>query len=240
MDIELINIITTSFLSILLIISTIIISVKQYRLEKTLNKSQEELQIKIARKDIQVSLFQNRMNCYFQIIQALDIIGYYDRHSFLNMFHNNTLQYALEKLSKGRELLFKSLVESEALFNDEIMLYINDIYGKYNKFYSQYSEIITTLYDINNQSIIIKLYEIMNKVIPKNNKSNEDAPMSYLDLMNAGNDFVEKPEMRDFFKENFPKYEETDNILKELLSIYKLDNELFKLISPYIRLEANI
>jgi hypothetical protein len=234
MCIELLNIILTSSLTFLLIVSTIIISIKQYNLQKQLNKEHDILQADIARNNVKVSLYQNRMNCYTQIMQALDIMCGNDFNVFIIAIKDQNYQPVLDKLLLAKNLIFKSSVESEALFDINIVNFINEIYQKGNRFYLLTVELFTSV-SKNRNTILENAKPEIHKLFSDidNNDPIGDAFDKHRKLKSI-------PDSFQILAGALPGGLELLTIYNELNLMYKPNNDLFKSISNYVILENSV
>jgi len=239
MCIELANLILTSILSFLLIVSTVFIGIKQYLLQKRLSNTQNNLQANIANNNVKVSLYQNRINCYLQIMQALDIICGYNLHIIFDVLSNNDIRPALNNLFKAKELLFKSNVEAEALFDKNTFQFIKSIYDKSNHIYILFCQIFSTP---SNEMIrkkefaIPKIMELFPSILK--NGISLDEPIN--DFISKANTISTSQEGKLILKEIFPESTEIDNILTELKILYQPNNELFNLIKNYVTMDNGV
>ena len=235
MCLELINIIITSFLSLLLIISTIIISIKQNKLQKNISESQNNIQLNIAQDNIKVALYQSRINCYLQIIQAVGVIC--DNRELLYRMPLN-IQPALDALSNGRKLVVKSYIEAEALFDEDVVKLVKDIHDKYNHF-------VKLLHDmtyISEEEWSIKSQSAIPKILMKLNAQNEFSKTftnysSFFDIIRELTRKEKKQDYIDILIEVFPEYQDIHNIETDFQLLYKPKNKLFQLISRYVHLK---
>ena len=238
MDLELVNIISTSFLSLLLIISTIIISVKQYNLQKRLSEEQNKQQEIIANNNYKVSLYQNRINCYLHIMQALDILYKYNIGTILDVYISNDFRPVLNHFSKINELTYKSYVESKALFSDNVFQYIKNIYEKTNRINDLFINIFTMPSDLKKQKrehAIQKITSLLQSMLINGIHLNEP----FNDFHSKAKILLSTPESISILREFIPESIEIENILIELKTLYQPNNELFNMIKHYVTFDNN-
>jgi hypothetical protein len=131
-NIDFANFVATSILSLILVVVTIIISWRQNRLQKDINKQQEQLQTNIVKQQIKVNLYQHRIDCYVKIMQALGIMKkQFNLVTLFEVIQKNIDTY-FSDLSKGTDSMNYAFVASESLFDTNTMKYIQTLYLKYH------------------------------------------------------------------------------------------------------------
>ena len=220
------NFLVTALLSLLLIIFTIRISKKQNKLQKQINDDQNQLQKLLAEKDVKVSLYQYRMNCYLQIMKALDVIIYTKLEDELDVYNRGNVKNILDKISEGRDLLFKSYVESEALFNQDVVACIGVIYEKYNRLYSIFCDIVTIPYDEFHK----RRLQLLTAIGATSSEPDEDIFFKNIS-------FKKTEGSKDVLIAIYPELKESSEILDDLHKVYHPKNELIKMMDKYINIK---
>jgi len=221
------NLVITSLLSLLLIIFTVRLSKRQNRLQQQISNDQNQLQKLLAEKDIKVSLYQYRMNIYIQVMKALDVIMYAKLEDVIDVFNRGNVKSSVEKISNGRDFLFKSLVESEVLFNPDITAYIGSIYEKYNKLYCIFCDIVT----IPNDEFNKRKIQLLTIIGAAPSDSEESIFLKYLSFMKSEGS-------KDKLIAIYPELEDYSKTLDDLRSIYQPKNDLIKMMDKYINTEG--
>jgi antirestriction protein len=202
------------------------ISEQQSDLQEQISRDQNQLQKLIAEKDVQVALYQHRMNCYLQVMQVLDIICHSKIEHLLQSLDKKSITDYVAHISNGRDLIFKSLVESEALFDISIVQCINGICTKFDQIYSACCDAIM----ISDDEFARRkkcVYEQLN--ISKN--------LSDFEIITKYNEYFKTKEGINFATQIYPEIQSAVSATKELSEFYKMNNELFKLIKPYVQFE---
>jgi hypothetical protein len=220
------NFFATTLLSILLIIITVIVSIRQNKLQKQINDDQNQLQKLIAEKDVKVAMYQHRMNCYLQVMQALDIVNYSKLEDTIDIFKTEDISRALKKISDGRDLLFRAYVESEALFDKEVVSLIDNIYRHYNELYCITCNMIT----ISNEEFEKRRVLLSNKIGIKPSDSKDE-------MFLKNETFKKSANYLDDYVEIYPEQKEYYLILEVLKQYYEPDNKLYQLVKKYLQIE---
>lgn len=216
----------TTFLSICLIVSTIWISRRQNKLQKQINDDQIKLQKLLAEKDVKVAMYQHRMNCYLKVMQALDIVCYSKLEDSIDIFETEDISKVPKKISNGRDLLFQAFIESEALFDTEIVSHIENIYRHYNDLYSITCEMLT----IPKEEFEKRRVLLATKIGVKPSDNKDDIFLKH-EAFKKSADYL-----KDYF-EIYPGQKEYYDILTLLTQYYEPNNELYQLIKKYIQIE---
>ncbi|MDR0231236.1 MAG: hypothetical protein LBI82_03865 [Dysgonamonadaceae bacterium] len=227
------NLIVTSILTIVIIVITFRlgrrqnqISEGQNELQKRISDDQNDLQKLLAEKDVKVALYQHRMNCYMQVMQALDVIIYAKLEDTLDVFNRGNIVNALNKVSEGRSWLLRACVESEALFNQDIITHFEVIYKKYDKLYSIFCDILMIPSEGFNKRRVLIATAI--GVLPTDSDS---------DILLKYHSFMKSEGSRDVMIKIFPELKEYSSILDELKDYYQSNNKLFQMMKEYIQIE---
>jgi len=221
-NIEFANFVATSILSLLLIGVTIIISRRQNKLQKNLNDQQSQLQRNITERETKISLYQYRMNCYAQIMEALDIVAYEKLEDYVANFQTGGLD-VVKKISEGRKMMLKAYIESETLFDEEVVTYIGGLYLKYNSLYSRTCDMHMIPDDEHQKRRVI----LEQKIGFTSDDSRENILAKYVA-------FVNTKEGADFFKEVVPEIVDCLALSKDLADVFRPNNKLFRLVKDYI------
>jgi hypothetical protein len=220
------NFLVTALLSMLLIIFTVRISKRQNQLQKQISGDQNQLQKLLADKDEKVAMYQHRMNCYMQVMQALDIIIYAKLENMLQVYNSKNITNILDKISGGRALLFKSCVESETLFNQDIVAYIGNIYSKYDKIYGIFCDIVM----LPNEEFCKRGIQLMTAIGYLDGDSESDILLKYYS-------FLKSEGSKDKIITIYPEFNEYSKLLDELCNIYQPKNELINMIDKYLNMK---
>ena len=216
------NFVATSVLSLLLIVATIIISWRQNRLQKNINNQQVLLQRNITERETKISLYQYRINCYIQVMEALDIVSYGKLEDWVVSFQTGGLEFA-KKISDGRKMMLKAHIVSKTIFDAEIIAFIGKLYDKYSALYVKSCDMFNVSDDERKKRLIL--------LIPKLGFIANDSEEN---LFVKATFFVNSKEGSDFIKEIVPEYGDCLVLLNELKEVFKPDNDLYKLMEKYI------
>ena len=145
-NIEIANFYATVALSLLLTIATIIISCRQNKLQKTINNQQSQLQRHIAERETKIALYQYRMNCYLLVMEALEIACEEKLEDHVAFLQTGGLAI-IKKVSEGKKMMLKAYIESEALFDEDVVKYIGGLYAKYDALYAKFCAIVNVSND---------------------------------------------------------------------------------------------
>jgi len=223
-NIDFANFIVTAILSLLLISATIIISWRQNKLQKNINNQQNQLQRNITERETKINLYQYRMNCYIQIMDALDIVCYGKLENYVVSFYIGGLEF-VKKLSDGRKMMLKAYIESETIFDEEIAKYVEDLYSKYDALYVKSCDMLMVSDEERKRILTI--------LIPKLGVTQND---SLDNVFVKSSFFVNTKEGVDFMKKILPKFEVCLALLNELKDVFQPNNELIKRMSKYINM----
>jgi len=217
------NLLITSSLSILLIVFTIKISKRQDKLQKQISDDQNQLQKLLAEKDIKVSLLQYRMNNYLQVMKALDLIMYSKLEDSLEVFDKRSIKNIVNKISEGRDLLYKSFVESETLFDQDITTYIGSIYEQYDKLYRIFCEIVM----MSQEEFYKRKCQLITAIGARLSDLEENMFLKYFSFMRSEGS-------KDIMITIYPELKDYSKILDDLRNIYQPNNELINMMNKYI------
>ncbi len=227
------NLLVTSILTFVIIVITFRlgrrqnkISEEQNELQQRISDDQNNLQKLLAEKDVKVALYQHRMNCYMQVMQALDIIMSAKLEDAIDIVNNGNVRNILNKISEGRSLLFKAYIESQALFNQDVIVRIGTIYNQYNKLYNMFCDIIM-ISDEDFNKRRIKIVTAIG-VLPTDSK---------FDVLSKYNSFMKSKGSKDVMIQIYPELEEYSAILDELRNEFQPNNQLFQLMKEYVQIE---
>ncbi|MCL2561591.1 MAG: hypothetical protein FWE10_04650 [Rikenellaceae bacterium] len=213
----------TVILSALLIFFTVKISRRQGELQKQISDDQNQLQKLLAEKDVKVAMYQHRINCYLQVMKALDIVIYSKLGDVLDVFDKGSIKNIEEKTQEGRWLLCRSFIESEVLFDQDINAYIGAIYEKYDKLYCIFCDMVT----IPNNESEKRQKQLLTVIGATSSDSKETIFLKYVS-------FMKSPEHKDIFINIYPELKDYSKIINDLRNIYKPRNELVSMMDKYI------
>jgi len=221
-NVDFANFIVTSVLSLLLIGATIIISWRQNKLQKNINNQQNQLQRNITEREAKISLYQYRMNCYIQIMDALDIILYGKFEEYVVSFQTSGLEF-IKKISDGRKMMLKAHIESETLFNEQIVTYIGELYNKYSTLYTKLCDVFM----VSDEEKKNRKMLVMQKMGVTQNESVDNIFAKYIT-------FSKTKEGMDFILEILPQLKDCLMLMYELNQVFKPNNELIGLMGKYL------
>lgn len=235
-NVDLVNFAITSLLTIVLICYTVRISMRQNKLQKEISEQQNKLQIEInnqqsqlqktiTERETKINLYQFRMNCYLQVMEALDIIIYGKLEDIIEIFQAGGMDF-IRKLSNGRKMMLKAYIESEPLFNEEVVKYIGGLYEKYNALYLKLCDIIM----VSDKELEERQRVISSKlgITPTESKEN---------IMLKWSIFLKTEEGKRLMIELIPGLGDYNTLLKELGEVFKSNNDLIKLMGEYINVK---
>ena len=237
MDSAKLNIIITSVFSFLLIICTSIIGIKQFFLQKHINKKQKQLQTSLAKDEKKVALYQSRMNCYLLIMNSIDIICGGNYYTILLSILSKDISFAFNNICKAKDMCYRAVIESEALFDTTAFHYIKGVYDKFYRIY----EIFCILLSIPSDKWIEineALFPLIQILIPNQNLSFSNQKDNYNDLLNKINIITSTPGSIDAVMEVLPVTIELFKLADELKLLYKPKNELYQLVYGYINFDS--
>ncbi|MCL2469118.1 MAG: hypothetical protein FWF24_02665 [Alphaproteobacteria bacterium] len=119
------------------------VSNSQNELQERIADSQNKLQKQIADRDVRMQNYQHRVKVYLQIFEAFDFFIDAKVISFVNLEEGKNLHTEmLKKLSQGRNLMLKSLIEAELLFSSKLVGLITELHNAYFEHYTITSTLI--------------------------------------------------------------------------------------------------